>query len=618
MTHTSPKLSLGLALLALLLVVGPAQARPPDATRAHEVSGPLGGPRTYELPPSASHLAVYWRGDSGARVEFAVSSDGRRYGPWRSVERDEVGEQRRDGRTYSRLILAEDAESVRVRSDRPLPRLTLLTLSDSATGEAPTASTHAAQPAIVSRTGWGADESLRFDASGNEVWPPAFYPTQKLIVHHTAGINDDPNPAATVRSIYYYHAVTQGWGDIGYNFLVDEAGNVYEGRYSREYAAGESPTGEDANGNGVTAAHASGYNSGTVGVALLGTLTNRDATAAARGALERLLAWKAERHGIDPEGSSLYTNPVNGAQKTFANIAGHRDVNATECPGSVFYGTLPDLRARVAALIAGPTDTTAPTITSVSPTDNATGVDPAGNLSVAFSEPMNKAATQDAFSLTPAGQPTATVSGSFSWNGNTMTFDPATDLAKGGGYTATVGTGATDVAGNGLSAEKSWNFTTKRTTPVTSFPSATTILSGRLRSGAHSRLAADDDSYYRVDSTSSGTRTSDWHGHFSSVSNALENLKIAYKGKNSRSCTQEIYVYSFDPPPGGLPGWVRLDTRPVGTSEILINLAPGGTLADYVSGTSGDGELQVRVRCTRSSPSFYASGDLLKIDYERP
>jgi hypothetical protein len=173
-----------------------------------------------------------------------------------------------------------------------------------------------------------------------------------LIVHHTATQNNDPDPAATIRSIYYYHAVTQGWGDIGYNFLIDEAGNVYEGRYSRSYAPGESPTGQDASGNGVTGAHAQGYNSGTVGIALLGTLTNQDATPAARDALESLLAWEADGHGLDPQGSALYTNPVNGTQATFPNIAGHRDVAATECPGATFYATLPAIRSDVAARIA--------------------------------------------------------------------------------------------------------------------------------------------------------------------------------------------------------------------------------------------------------------------------
>ena len=96
-----------------------------------------------------------------------------------------------------------------------------------------------------------------------------------------------------------------------------------------------------------------GFNSGTVGIALLGTLTNQDATPAARDALTRLLAWIAGGHGIDPHGSALYTNPVNGTQKTFPNIAGHRDVAATECPGGVFYATLPALRDAVAAMIAG-------------------------------------------------------------------------------------------------------------------------------------------------------------------------------------------------------------------------------------------------------------------------
>jgi uncharacterized protein with LGFP repeats len=217
-----------------------------------------------------------------------------------------------------------------------------------------------AQPPILSRADWGADESLRFAAGGAEVWPPAFYPVQKLIVHHTAGANNDPNPAATIRSIYYYHAVTQGWGDIGYNFLVDEAGRIYKGRHSHPPGVtADTITGEDGAGNSVTAAHAYQYNSGTIGVALLGTLTSRDATPAARAALVDVLAWKADAHAIDPYGSSLYTNPVGGNQKVFANIAGHRDVEATECPGGVFYATLPQLRTQVAARM-GPPDTTAP------------------------------------------------------------------------------------------------------------------------------------------------------------------------------------------------------------------------------------------------------------------
>jgi uncharacterized protein with LGFP repeats len=229
------------------------------------------------------------------------------------------------------------------------------------------------QPPVISRAGWNADESLRFGANGAESWPPAFYPVQKLIVHHTDTQNHDPDPAATIRSIYYYHAITQGWGDIGYNFLIDESGRIYEGRHSQNswdpslYPAG--PTGADANGNGVTAAHAQGFNSGTVGIALLGTLTDQDATPAARDSLERLLAWEASRNGIDPQGSSLYINPVSGTRSTFPNIAGHRDVNATECPGGAFYATLPAIRADVAARLAG---TAAPDFSLASSPANAT------------------------------------------------------------------------------------------------------------------------------------------------------------------------------------------------------------------------------------------------------
>jgi subtilisin len=258
-------------------------------------------------------------------------------------------------------------------------------------------------------------------------------------------------------------------------------------------------------------------------------------------------------------------------------------------------------------------DTTAPSVSSVSPAENATGVAANGNVSVTFSEVMDRAATEAAFSLAPTGG--AKVAGSFSWSANTMTFNPSSDLASGAGYTATVGSGAKDKAGNALPAAKSWAFTTKPLTAVTAFPNATSILSGKLRSGTYSRLGADDNSYYQVNSTSSSTRTSDWYARFYSVTNALSNLKVTYKGKNSSTCTQRVYVYRFN----GSTGWVQLDARSVGTTEAEVaNLSPSGPSADYVSGTSGDGEVRVRVRCTRSSPSFYASGDLLKIGYDRP
>jgi len=373
--------SLAAALLALLVLcflfgaVASAGAKAYAVpTRAEHVATTVPAARTVSLAGPAEHVAVYWRGNPQARVTLAFSSDGTHFGEPVDAGRDELGEQRNNGTTYGAVQEAHAAVAVRVMTDRPIARLTVLGMSDgSATAHrsvsgAPAVAAAvqpmvaaAVQPLVVSRAQWGADESLM-------KWAPQFYKTMKLIVHHTATANDYADQAAAesqIRSIYYYHAVTQGWGDIGYNFLIDKFGNVYEGRYSRNYN-GANPSGDDVNGNGVTGAHTSGWNSGTVGVAMLGTFTGQDITTAARNSLEALLAWVASRNGINPQATESFTNPVSGATITTPNIAGHLDYSATECPGGTFYGTLPTLRLNVSARINGGTtaDTTAPTAPS--------------------------------------------------------------------------------------------------------------------------------------------------------------------------------------------------------------------------------------------------------------
>ena len=334
-------------------------------TDGHEQEQDVDSLSVYQLPFRASHVALHWDGNHDALIQVAFDT-GSGFGPLMPVRHDEVGEQKNDGRTYGAVMLALGAVAVRVVTDRPVKRARVLAMVDgrrTVRYQAVDGALAAVNmPPVISRAGWGCDESLM-------TWPPAFYPIQKLICHHTATQNGDPDPAATIRSIYYYHAVTQGWGDIGYNFLIDESGRIYEGRYSRPYPAGVSPNGENAGGYGVTGAHAYQFNSGTVGIALLGTLTNQDTTPSGRRAIEQMLAWKAATHSIDPKGSTRYVNPVTGAGKTFGNIAGHRDVNATECPGGVFYATLPAVRSDVAAVIAGqPSSTPTPT-----PSDNGGG-----------------------------------------------------------------------------------------------------------------------------------------------------------------------------------------------------------------------------------------------------
>jgi len=141
------------------------------------------------------------------------------------------------------------------------------------------------RPAIVSRAGWGADESLRRHA-------PEYSDTVKAaFVHHTVQANSyaPSESAALIRADYVYHVRSRGWNDIGYNFLVDRYGRVFEGRYGGVTKA-------------VLGAHAGGFNTDTTGVALLGTFTTARAPAGMVAALERLLAWKLDLTHVDPLG----------------------------------------------------------------------------------------------------------------------------------------------------------------------------------------------------------------------------------------------------------------------------------------------------------------------------
>ena len=348
------------ALVVAALLVATAPAVPIRADESVEIEAQesvhdLSGEQVViDLPLDvASHVALHWPGQHEARVSVEFSTDGATFGPPLSVEHDEVGEYRDDGRTYGAIMDAGGASAIRVTSDRPIPDLAVVSLDTtapdaSAWGFGASTTAVAAQPPVISRAGWGADESLRFDASGTEIWQRAFYPIQKLVVHHTATGSDQPDPTAAIRAIYYYHAVTQEWGDIGYNFLIDSAGRVYEGRASREYAPNVWPSGDDGNGMGVEAGHARAYNAGSVGIGLLGTFDGAGPTESARAALVRTLAWAAARYSLDPRGQWTYTNPINGAQAVTPNIAGHRDYNATACPGGVLYAQLPAIRDAVA------------------------------------------------------------------------------------------------------------------------------------------------------------------------------------------------------------------------------------------------------------------------------
>ncbi|HEY3189575.1 MAG TPA: S8 family serine peptidase [Solirubrobacteraceae bacterium] len=145
-------------------------------------------------------------------------------------------------------------------------------------------------------------------------------------------------------------------------------------------------------------------------------------------------------------------------------------------------------------------------------------------------------------------------------------------------------------------------------TTVTATPSSATIVTGTLRSGSVTSLTADDTTYLQVNSTTTSTRTSAWYGTFTGVPTALSALKATYKGKASATCSQTLAFYRWTD-----GQWVTVDSRSIGTTDTLIaDRSPTGTLSSYVSST---GQVRVRVRCTRTTSSFFASGNLLKLTY---
>ncbi|MCB5164875.1 N-acetylmuramoyl-L-alanine amidase [Streptomyces bambusae] len=198
------------------------------------------------------------------------------------------------------------------------------------------------KPPFVSRAQWGADETMNDEAPtyGKEV--------KAVFVHHTAQTNTYTcaDSAAIVRGIHTLHVKTNGWKDVGYNFLVDKCGTVFEGRKG----------GLDLP---VIGAHTMGWNTDTAGIAVIGSHTEVDAAAVAKTAVARVAAWKLGQYRYDPQSTVQMTAAINngkftaGQTATFQRISGHRDGYATECPGTLLYGQLPLIRTWAAGPVAG-------------------------------------------------------------------------------------------------------------------------------------------------------------------------------------------------------------------------------------------------------------------------
>jgi hypothetical protein len=340
-TLIAPVMPPFLTRLARLAVAAAALAAPGLAHAAPEVSAhTVVRPRvgTIAVPSHGTFhfVGVHWAGPG--TVEVRTRSTAGVWSPWRtaapepedgpdvgSVERGAPG--RHVGSPW--WVGASDRLRLRTRGSVSWARAWLVRSPASLVPRRRLAA--AVQPAIVPRASWGADESLR----RNE---PAFAPEVRYaVVHHTAGSNayTRAEAPAVVRAIMRYHVQSNGWNDIGYNLLVDRFGTVYEGRFG----------GVDAN---VVGAHAVGFNTGSVGVALIGTYAGTAVPTAAERALARLLAWRLDLAHVDTLARPVVTSGGSpkyaaGLPVTLRAVSGHRDVGLTECPGGSLYARLSSL-----------------------------------------------------------------------------------------------------------------------------------------------------------------------------------------------------------------------------------------------------------------------------------
>ncbi len=196
----------------------------------------------------------------------------------------------------------------------------------------------AGSPAIVPRSGWNADETIRRST-------PSFATAIRLaVVHHTAGANGytAAQSPSIVRAIELYHVKGNGWNDIGYNFLVDRFGTVFEGRFG----------GVERN---VIGAHAEGFNTSSVGVAVMGEYSSLAVAAKARDSLARLLAWRLDLAHVDPASTLSFISGGNarfpaGLPVFLRTVSGHRDTGFTDCPGTALYNLLTTIAGEVATI----------------------------------------------------------------------------------------------------------------------------------------------------------------------------------------------------------------------------------------------------------------------------
>lgn len=317
-----------------------------------------------QAPIDFTDVAPHWWADTPANtsvlVELRTSKDGQAWSPWVETDQeDDIMPSDSLTQTYGSLVSVDQ----QVRTNRFVQsRITLQTSNKDVSpafhqltytfidgGVTPSppqpqvmiqgTPSSVPKPIMVSRLQWGSP-----DGESSPKWTPKYKRVTNIVIHHTATSNSDTDFAARVRAIWYFHKYTRGWGDIGYNYLIDPNGVIYEGR---------------AGGDDVEAGHAYPFNVGTMGIGMIGTFMTQAPSAAAQASLIDLVSWKVNQRGIDPMASAPvtgYTDCGGSIVYTRPTIAGHRDYegtacgkafNTSSCPGDKLWSMLPQIRAAV-------------------------------------------------------------------------------------------------------------------------------------------------------------------------------------------------------------------------------------------------------------------------------
>jgi len=315
-----------------------------------------------EAPIPFNAVVPQWTGTAAEGIELQVrtSPDGQMWGEWVSVHANQDWMEPDEAEIVGEMVMVPEAgvthRFVQVRAHYGAPaegaeppalsqlRLTFIDTSQGPTAEElvdlqmemdaqnpllPESADAYPRPFVVSRAAWCRHADCVY-SDGLE-----YHPVSHLIIHHTVSNNGITDWPATVRAIWNFHTYSRGWGDIGYNYLIDPNGVIYEGHYG---------------GDNVVGTHAAGANKGSMAASLLGTFTAAPSgikpPPAMLNAAVELLAWKTDQRGIN----------IFDASRTLPNISwglphlmGHRDVyGTTECPGDQAHLLIPWLRNEIA------------------------------------------------------------------------------------------------------------------------------------------------------------------------------------------------------------------------------------------------------------------------------